>query len=389
MLSTSLFITSLLAGSVFAAPSIQKRQTFDVKVGGDGLVFTPNFVNANPGDVVNFIFLNKNHTVTQSSFAEPCGALAGGFDSGFQAVANGTAADKLPTVQYTVTTQPDEPVWFYCKQAIHTANSHCFKGMLFAINCPKEGEKSLPNFSAKAMSDAFATDPAPSATQSGDIIPLAPEPTYGGDITVPAYTAAETKTTVVTLNPTSSWTTTYASYPGSPDPTPSSADGSEIKVTVGKDGGLTFDPANVVAKPRDRIVFEFVSKNHTITQSSFAAPCDALRTAAGASGIDSGFMPIVAGQANPTFTVLVNDTTPLYFHCAQTGHCGKGMVFSVNTDEQGARSSTAFQTLAKQVNGTSASTGGTTTPAGGAAAVATTGASFVAVALAGLIALAL
>lgn len=385
MLSTSLFITSLLAGSVFAAPSVRKRQTFDVKVGGDGLVFTPNFVNAAQGDIVNFIFLNKNHTVTQSSFAEPCGALEGGFDSGFQAVANGTAADKLPTVQYTVTTPPDEPVWFFCKQALHTANSHCFKGMLFAINCPKEGEKSLPNFSSKAMSDAFATDPAPapSSTQPGDIIPLAPEPTYGGDITIPAYTAAETKTTVVTLNPTSSWTTTYASYPGSPDPTPSSADGSEIKVLVGKDGALTFEPANVVAKPRDRITFEFMTKNHTVTQSSFAAPCDLFKSTAGVAAIDSGFMPVTAGQANPTFTITVNTTQPLYFHCAQTGHCGKGMVFSVNTDEQGARSSTAFQTLAKQINGTTS----TNTPATGAAT--TTGASFIAVALAGLIALAL
>ena len=38
--------------------------------------------NAAIGDTVIFVFNPKNHSVTQSSFAEPCTPLAGGFNSG-------------------------------------------------------------------------------------------------------------------------------------------------------------------------------------------------------------------------------------------------------------------------------------------------------------------
>lgn len=38
--------------------------------------------SAQPGDQVVFHFEQKNHTATQSSFADPCGKLDGGFDSG-------------------------------------------------------------------------------------------------------------------------------------------------------------------------------------------------------------------------------------------------------------------------------------------------------------------
>lgn len=37
---------------------------------------------AAPGDQVVFHFHPKNHTVTQSSFADPCGRKEGGFTSG-------------------------------------------------------------------------------------------------------------------------------------------------------------------------------------------------------------------------------------------------------------------------------------------------------------------
>jgi len=249
--------------------------------------------------------------------------------------------------------------------------------MVFAINCPATGDKSFANFKAKATTDAFATNPAPPATPSPTdvIVPLAPEPTYPG-ITVPPMESAVTKTGVITLG-TSTWTTTYASYPDSPDPTPSSVTGTEIKILVGNDSTLTFSPAYVVAKPRDTLVFEFQTKNHSVVQSAFASPCSPFASALGVAGVNSGFMPVTAGQALPQFRVTVNDTTPLYFYCSQTGHCGKGMVFAVNTDEQGARSSAAFQTLAKEINGTASnsstgSTGGSGS-GGGAASLSVGG----------------
>ena len=80
--------------------------TYDVHVGAGGeLAYTPPYVNAVPGDVVNFILYApqipassnalltilvssrpKNHTVTQSSFEAPCVALPGGERSGLYVV---------------------------------------------------------------------------------------------------------------------------------------------------------------------------------------------------------------------------------------------------------------------------------------------------------------
>lgn len=366
MLAVSLFLTSLLAGSVFAAPSpLRKRETHVVKVGFNAsLIFEPEAIFANVGDLVQFVFQSKNHSVVQSSFAEPCGPVDSGFNSGFQFVANGTAEDQLPVVNFTVSTDQSTPVWFYCSQALHTPNAHCAKGMVFSINCPSSGDKSFSNFKSKAMADAFATETVTattSATSATNVItPLAPEPTYSG-ISIPPPEPAVTLTDVITLGSTSTWTTTYVSYPNSPNPTPNSADGSEITIIVGGDGALTFNPMYVEAKPRDTLVFQFQSKNHSVVQSSFAAPCSPFVSGAGVSGVNSGFMPVANSSSFPEFRVKVNDTTPLWFYCAQTGHCGQGMVFAVNSDESGDRNSSAFQTLAKEVNGTaenSSSSGG-------------------------------
>lgn len=53
-------------------------------VGGDaGLVFSPNTLTAMPGDMVEFTFMSKNHTLTQSTFPEPCKKMKDGVDSGF------------------------------------------------------------------------------------------------------------------------------------------------------------------------------------------------------------------------------------------------------------------------------------------------------------------
>jgi len=387
MLAASLFIASLFVGS-FAAPPLMKRETHVVDVGYKGnLVFNPPAIFANEGDLVQFRFNSKNHSVVQSSLAAPCSPLANGFRTDFMPVAADATEDKFPIVEYTVHTAKDVPVWFYCSQAIHTPNAHCAKGMVFSINCGDDGApNSLDEFIKKAKADPAATAPVTDVPTPTDVIvPLVPEPTYS-DIIVPAITPPVTKTDVITLG-SESWTTTYASYPGSPDPTPSSAEGSEIQISVGADGALVFKPAYVEAKPRDTLVFNFESKNHSVVQSSFAAPCSPFFSAQGASGINSGFFPVTDGQPTAQFRVKVNDTTPLYFYCGQPGHCGKGMVFAVNTDEKGVRSSTAFQTLAKQINGTTDGSntngGGSTYPGDGAAAI---GISASGIAFAGVIA---
>ncbi|EJD52132.1 hypothetical protein AURDEDRAFT_111594 [Auricularia subglabra TFB-10046 SS5] len=382
-----LFLT--FVASALALPQAKRAKTHTIKVGDGGkLAFYPVAIFADIGDEVIFQFTSKNHSVIQSSFADPCGPVASGFKTDFQFVAPGLSEAEFPTVKYTVS--ETEPLWFYCSQANHTPNSHCKKGMVFAINCPVEGEKSFDNFKAKALaSDADKPVAAPADGQPTDaIVPAVPEPTYAG-ITIPPAETAATKTDVITLG-TSTWTTTYASYPNSPDPTPASVDGDEIKVIVGKDNQLVFEPAHVEAKPRDRIVFEFQSKNHSVVQSSFAAPCTPLASLIGGASIDSGFMAVAAGSSQfPQFTVTVNDTTPLYFYCGQTGHCGKGMVFSINTNEKGSRSYSAFQTLAQEINGTDSSAPSTGGYGGGNSASRASTAGFAMLAAAALAVLAL
>jgi len=66
-------------------------------------------------------------------------------------------------------------------------------------------------------------------------------------------------------------------------------------------------------------------------------------------------MPVAAGTTDnfPTYTLTINDTAPVYAYCRQTGHCGQGMVFVVNTDEESDRDLASFVALAKTLNGTS------------------------------------
>lgn len=72
------------------------------------------------------------------------------------------------------------------------------------------------------------------------------------------------------------------------------AAGASHTVTVGGPAGLVFFPDQLNNVPvGDTIIFEFLSQNHTVTQSPFDTPCDAIP-----DGMDSGFM------ANPNNTVV-------------------------------------------------------------------------------------
>ncbi|PWW75268.1 hypothetical protein C7212DRAFT_352434 [Tuber magnatum] len=119
--------------------------THTVTVGGmAGLVYNPNQVMAEVNDVVHFVFMRQNHTVTQSSFDKPCNKLSpDAFDSNFMPNPNDTMSPP-PTFQYKVTAK--EPTWWYCKQ--RTGN-HCGAGMVFAINPTLE--KSFDIFKANAI----------------------------------------------------------------------------------------------------------------------------------------------------------------------------------------------------------------------------------------------
>ena len=140
-----------------AAPS---TRNFNVLVGGvNGLQYSPNQVEALPGDTISFVFGTRNHTLTQSTFADPCKAMDGGANSGFLTSSNDletTDTSGSPVVQYTVV--DTTPRWFFCAQG-----NHCAKGMVFAVNA--NANKSFSAFT-KAASAGVSTDPSGSAAGS-------------------------------------------------------------------------------------------------------------------------------------------------------------------------------------------------------------------------------
>ncbi|KAK3186434.1 hypothetical protein K4F52_004735 [Lecanicillium sp. MT-2017a] len=124
------------------------------------------------------------------------------------------------------------------------------------------------------------------------------------------------------------------------------ATGASHTVKVGGPGGLVFQPDQMSIPAGDTVVFEFLAQNHTVTQSPFDTPCKALD-----GGMDSGFLanPNNTVSPAPQVAMQVMATTPLWFYCRQKGHCGKGMVFSINPTAE--KTHAMFQSMAIQQNG--------------------------------------
>ncbi|POR35616.1 Uncharacterized protein TPAR_04186 [Tolypocladium paradoxum] len=103
--------------------------THSVVAGLGGLRFDPDNVVADIGDIVEWHFLPKNHSVAQSNFANPCNPLADGtsFFAGFNFV---TQQNQAPDV-FQLIVKDKKPTWYYCPQQ---TGSHCQKGMVGVIN---------------------------------------------------------------------------------------------------------------------------------------------------------------------------------------------------------------------------------------------------------------
>jgi plastocyanin len=134
----SIFAIALLAAGAVAAPTkttCDKPTTVNptgvthtvVAGRGGALVFDPENVVAEVGDVVEWHFLPRNHSVVQSSFGEPCKPLTDGFSSGFAFATTEGQADDV----FTITVQNKAPIWYYCSQ---TTGNHCQSGMTGVIN---------------------------------------------------------------------------------------------------------------------------------------------------------------------------------------------------------------------------------------------------------------
>ncbi|KAJ6488532.1 hypothetical protein C8R47DRAFT_483056 [Mycena vitilis] len=310
MFSTPKFATlAAISCLSLAVIPVARSATIEVTVGGTGVIaYTPNQVQANVGDVIQFTFKQRNHTITRSTLANPCSPITGdgALDSGFVPVPANQTSD-FPLAQLTV--KDTDPIWIFCNQP-----GHCQQGMVFAVNPGN-------NFAAfQAAATGGSSSAAPSASAS------------------------------VVASPTAS----------SAAPTASVSTSTDHLVVVGGTAGLVYTPSNITAQPGDTVTFTFQGKNHSLTQSSFAAPCRALAltSTTGQVGFDSGFQ-FVADNATtfPSYTIQINDTTPIWAYCRQitagASHCGQGMVFSINAVEP--NNFAAFKAKAAQLNGTASS----------------------------------
>ncbi|EFX06362.1 hypothetical protein CMQ_6683 [Grosmannia clavigera kw1407] len=128
----------------------------------NALIYSPDSITAKAGDMVQFQFEAGNHTVTQSTFDQPCQPISDftktvGFHSGFIPVT--AASGVIPT--YTITINDTKPIWVYCAQG-----KHCEAGMVMVINqnTTANATRSLEGYKALA---AKASTIVPGSASSG------------------------------------------------------------------------------------------------------------------------------------------------------------------------------------------------------------------------------
>ncbi|KAI5462788.1 Cupredoxin, partial [Mariannaea sp. PMI_226] len=93
-----------------------------VEVGENGFTYTPDTIQADKGDIVEFHFSAITHTVVAGNFDKPCTPVSsGGFYSGM--LPNGDQTF------FSVTIDSTDPIFFYC-----AVDSHCQGGMVGVIN---------------------------------------------------------------------------------------------------------------------------------------------------------------------------------------------------------------------------------------------------------------
>lgn len=151
-MATSTSAVVVMAASSTVAAGMGMETVHVVQVGQNGtLTFSPNNVIAKAGDLVQFQFNPKNHSVVQSTFANPCVPIQNimpnktdAFFSGFMPT-NSTAASGKNVLTYTVRVMDTTPIWIYCSQGMH-----CQSGMVGAINAATSGNKTVAAFAALA-----------------------------------------------------------------------------------------------------------------------------------------------------------------------------------------------------------------------------------------------
>ncbi|THG97828.1 hypothetical protein EW026_g4245 [Hermanssonia centrifuga] len=163
MRSASFLVAALVA-------SVASAATITIQVGANttanaSLIFQPQEVHAQQGDIVVFNFTNGTYDVIQAAFASPCIPISdinpaiNGFNSGPRPADNGSTRTTLPvTINDNFTA-----IWFY-------DNSTCFEGGVGVINANDSSTETLLGFARNAErlnGTATSSSVSPSATAPG------------------------------------------------------------------------------------------------------------------------------------------------------------------------------------------------------------------------------
>jgi len=201
-------------------PSLVSAVNITVTVGATGLVFDPQQITAKTGDNINFEFRGGNHTVTQSSFANPCAwqfntALQQkGFNSGFVPFNNASNSVGVFTLNVT---QTDSPIWFFCGRV-----GHCKGGMYGSINAPTTGNKTFTQFAANVQT---TNEPGLGVT-----VPFTPTPNANANSTSPSSVSSTSSAAAI---PPASGFVTSSNPSSSGTATPKQSSGTTTSVTAG------------------------------------------------------------------------------------------------------------------------------------------------------------
>ncbi|KAF1946401.1 hypothetical protein EJ02DRAFT_232671 [Clathrospora elynae] len=168
--TTLLSLASALPANEVRSTGVTHRVFAGSTTANNGLHFEPENVVAEPGDLMEFHFLPKAHTFTQSSFDKPCEPLGGemAIFSGFNF---NTTAGEAPNV-FTFMVQDRNPIWYYCSQ---TAGNHCQSGMSGVVNQNFASDNTLARYKENAVNTVTrqpSTDPL--ASQGGWKLPNVP-----------------------------------------------------------------------------------------------------------------------------------------------------------------------------------------------------------------------
>lgn len=181
-----------------------------VAVGLQGSFYSPGAVAAALNSTITFEFYGDVHTVTQSTFEDPCSPIPGGFHSGYFGMGLNSSA---PIISWNlIVTNVSAPIWFFC--ATKSPAFHCSVGMVGAINPPSQDMYSQFSSAAKLVTTTASVNNVPVLTGVGAFATMTPTPL----ITSPPVVASPTPTPT-----TSSTTSTSTTSSSSPSPTNTTA----------------------------------------------------------------------------------------------------------------------------------------------------------------------